>query len=49
MKTSRLLTLLASVAVAGVSAVKPQWGDLLYAAIGLAGWALPHVADRKPR
>lgn len=47
MKKSRLFTLLAGVLVAGVSQLKPQWGDLLYAAIGLAGWALPHVADRK--
>lgn len=46
MKWSRLLTLVGAALVGGLSQVKPQWADLLYAALGLAGWAIPHVADK---
>lgn len=47
MKMSRMLTIIAASLVGVVSQVKPQWGDLLYAAIGALGWAIPHVADKK--
>ncbi|HET8772780.1 MAG TPA: hypothetical protein VFP80_03275 [Thermoanaerobaculia bacterium] len=46
MKKSRLFTLILAGVAAGVSHVKPEWGGLLYAALGVAGWALPHPADK---
>jgi hypothetical protein len=49
MKKSRLFTVIAAAVVAGVSQVKPQWGDLLFAALAMAGWATPHMADRQPK
>ncbi len=46
MKRSRWLTILAGVVLGGVSQLKPAWAELLYGAIGLLGWAVPHMADK---